>query len=88
MGWFQRLSEGLSKTRKKITGELNVLFELGPQVGDDFWDDLEATLIMSDIGAGAAEQVTSQLREISQREELTGVREVRRHVCPAEERAA
>ena len=76
MGWFQRLSEGLSKTRKKITGELNVLFELGPQVGDDFWDDLEATLIMSDIGAGAAEQVTSQLREISQREELTGVREV------------
>ncbi len=76
MGWFQRLSEGLSKTRKKITGELNVLFELGPKVGDEFWDDLEATLIMSDIGAGAAEQVTSQLREISQREELTGVREV------------
>ena len=76
MGWFQRLSEGLSKTRKKITGELNVLFELGPKVGDEFWDDLEATLIMSDIGAGAADQVTSQLREISQREELTGVREV------------
>ena len=76
MGWFQRLSEGLSKTRKKITGELNVLFELGPKVGDEFWDALEATLIMSDIGAGAAEQVTSQLREISQREELTGVREV------------
>ena len=76
MGWFQQLSEGLSKTRKKITGELNVLFELGPKVGDEFWDDLEATLIMSDIGAGAADQVTSQLREISQREELTGVREV------------
>ena len=36
MGWFQRLSEGLSKTRKKITGELNVLFEIGPQVGDEF----------------------------------------------------
>ena len=76
MGWFQRLSEGLSKTRKKITGELNVLFEIGPQVGDDFWDDLEATLIMADIGAGAAEQVTEQLRERSQREDLTGVREV------------
>ena len=76
MGWFQRLSEGLSKNRKKITGELNVLFEIGPQVGDDFWDDLEATLIMADIGAGAAEQVTTQLRERSQREDLTGVREV------------
>ena len=76
MGWFQRLSEGLSKTRKKITGELNVLFEVGPQVGDDFWDDLEATLIMADIGAGAAEQVTERLRERSQREDLTGVREV------------
>lgn len=77
MGWFQRLSEGLSKTRKKITGELNVLFEIGPQVGDEFWDDLEATLIMADIGAGATDQVVTRLREKSQREELTGVREVR-----------
>lgn len=76
MGWFQRLSEGLSKTRKKITGELNVLFEIGPQVGDEFWDDLEATLIMADIGVGATDHVVSQLRERSQREELTGVREV------------
>ena len=77
MGWFQRLSEGLSKTRQKITGELNVLFEIGPQVGDEFWDDLEATLIMADIGAGATDQVVTRLREKSQREELTGVREVR-----------
>ena len=76
MGWFKRLSEGLSKTRKKIAGELNVLFEIGPQVGPEFWDDLEATLVMSDIGVGAAEQVTSQLREISQRESLTGVAQV------------
>lgn len=76
MGWFQRLSEGLSKTRKKITGELNVLFEIGPQVGEEFWEDLEATLIMADIGAGATDQVVSRLREKSQREELTGVRQV------------
>ena len=76
MGWFQRLSEGPSKTRKKITGELNVLFETGPQVGDEFWDDLEATLIMADIGAGATDHVVTELRERSQREELTGVREV------------
>ena len=76
MGWFQRLSEGLSKTRKKIAGELNVLFEIGPQVGDEFWDDLEATLIMADIGAGATDQVVTRLREQSQRESLTGVRQV------------
>ncbi len=76
MGWFQRLSEGLSKTRKKIAGELNVLFEIGPQVGDEFWDDLEATLIMADIGAGATDQVVTRLRERSQRESLTGVRQV------------
>lgn len=78
MGWLKRLSEGLSKTRKKITGELNVLFEIGPQVGPEFWDDLEATLIMADIGVGAAEQVTAQLRERSQREGLTGVNEVKK----------
>ena len=77
MGWFQRLSEGLNKTRKKISGELNVLFEIGPQVGDEFWDDLEATLLMADIGVGATDQVVTRLRERSQRESLTGVREVK-----------
>lgn len=77
MGWLKRLSEGLSKTRKKITGELNVLFEIGPQVGPEFWDDLEATLIMADIGVGAAEEVTTRLREQSQREGLTGLAEVK-----------
>ncbi len=76
MSWFQRLSDGLSKTRKKITGSLNVLFEIGPQVGPEFWDDLEATLVMADVGVGAAEEVTSQLRERSQRESLTGMAEV------------
>lgn len=76
MGWFKRLSDGLSKTRKKIAGSLNVLFEIGPEVGPEFWDDLEATLIMADIGVGAAEQVTSQLRERSQRESLSGLAEV------------
>ena len=77
MGWFQRLSEGLNKTRKKISGELTVLFEIGPQVGDEFWDDLEATLLMADIGVGATDQVVTRLRERSQRESLTGVREVK-----------
>ena len=77
MGWFQRLSEGLNKTRKKISGELNVLFEIGPQVGDEFWDDLEATLLMADIGVGATDQVVTRLRERSQRESLTGQREVK-----------
>ncbi|MBR2834603.1 MAG: signal recognition particle-docking protein FtsY [Coriobacteriales bacterium] len=76
MGWFQRLSEGLKNTRKKITGELNVLFEIGPKVGDEFWEDLESTLIMADIGAGATDQIVTRLRERSQREELTGVKEV------------
>ena len=54
-----------------------MLFEIGPQVGDEFWDDLEATLLMADIGVGATDQVVTRLRERSQRESLTGVREVK-----------
>ena len=41
MGFFDRISEGLSRSRQKFTEQMNVLLDRGPNLDDDFWDDLE-----------------------------------------------
>jgi fused signal recognition particle receptor len=64
MGWFQRLSEGLSKTRSVMRGSLDRL--LGRAVDPALLDDFEAALITSDLGAAVAERVISRLKEALQ----------------------
>ncbi len=64
MGWFQRLSEGLSKTRSAVRGSLDRL--MGRAVDPALLDEFEAALIASDLGAPVAERVISRLREALQ----------------------
>ena len=64
MGWFQRLSEGLTKTRSVMRGSLDRL--LGRAVDPALLDEFEAALITSDLGAAVAERVISRLKETLQ----------------------
>jgi len=70
MAWLDRLSEGLSRTRQQLSESLNVFLELSPDVDDDFWDNLEETLIAADFGAVAASRIIEDLREESIRKGL------------------
>lgn len=49
---------------------MNVLFKRGPQVDEDFWEDLEETLILSDLGAQAADEIVERLRDTATRSAL------------------
>ena len=48
-GFFARLKEGLTKTRNSISDSFNNLFKAS-ELDDDFYDELEETLVMSDMG--------------------------------------
>ncbi len=61
MGWFQRLSTGLSKTRSVVRGSLDRL--LGRAADPALLDDFEAALISSDLGVHVAERVMMQLKQ-------------------------
>lgn len=63
MGFFDRISEGLSRSRTKFTEQMNVLLDRGPKLDEDFWDGLEETLILSDIGGAAACEIVDNLRD-------------------------
>ena len=51
MGLFDRISEGLARSRDRFKEQMNVLLDRGPDLDEGFWDGLEETLILSDIGA-------------------------------------
>jgi len=66
-GFFERLSAGLTRTRELLSEQLNVIFDRGPDLDEDFWDELEETLIVGDFGGPAAMQIIEQLRQSAQR---------------------
>ena len=68
--WLDRLSGGIGRTREKLGEGINVLLRRGPEVDDAFWDGLEETLIMADMGAGAAADIVDDLRTAARREAL------------------
>lgn len=77
MSFFKKLQEGLTRSRERIGESLNVLFEMGPDVDPEFWDDLEETLILGDMGAGATQRIVSELQDFSTRKALQGTYAVR-----------
>ena len=70
MGFFDRISEGLARSRDKFKEQMNVLLDRGPDLDDEFWDGLEETLILSDVGALAARSIVENLRDQATRKAL------------------
>ncbi|WP_241157217.1 signal recognition particle-docking protein FtsY [Adlercreutzia sp. ZJ242] len=63
MGFFDKISEGLSRSRDKFKESMNVLLDRGPNLDEEFWETLEETLILSDIGGAAAFDIVERLRD-------------------------
>lgn len=70
MGLFDRISEGLSRSRDKFKEQMNVILDRGPDLDEEFWEGLEETLILSDIGAPAAYSIVEELRDTATRKAL------------------
>ncbi len=64
MGLFDKMFSGLSKTRKNMI-ELEELFQDYAPDSEDFYDDLEELLVLSDVGAETAEQVVKGMRKLT-----------------------
>ena len=60
-GFFARLKEGLTKTRDSISDSFNNLFKAS-ELNDDFYDELEETLVMSDMGYETTERIAEDLK--------------------------
>ena len=62
-GFFRRLSEGLSKTRNSIVSGIDSIFKGFSAIDDEFYEELEEILIMSDVGINATTKIIDNLKE-------------------------
>ena len=62
-GFFSRLVSGLTKTRDNIVSGMDSIFHGFSKIDDDFYDELEETLIMGDIGVHATMNIIEDLKE-------------------------
>ncbi|MDA8239625.1 MAG: signal recognition particle-docking protein FtsY [Nitrospiraceae bacterium] len=76
MGFFDRLKEGLVKTRKGFVEKVESIFA-GRPVDNESLEELEETLILSDVGAQNAAEIVRHLKEKSDRGEMKGAGSVK-----------
>ncbi len=62
-GFFGRLVEGLTKTRKSIAQGFDYIFSGFSHIDDDFYEELEEILVMADIGVHTTEAIIDDLKE-------------------------
>ena len=62
MGFFDKIKQGLAKTRAALSNTLDEVFTGYNEIDDDFYDELEETLILADLGVDTANKVVSELR--------------------------
>ena len=80
--WGARLKAGLARTRKVLNTDLADLFA-GGAVDDAFFDELETTLLLADVGVAATEYLIGELRNAVRREGLRERHELKRELHAA-----
>ena len=68
MGFFEKIKNGLLRTKKSVGAQLNGMFAAFTGANEEFFEELEETLILADIGVETTEQVVDELREVTRRE--------------------
>ena len=77
MGFFDTLKKGLEKTRNSIVGNIESLFGAYDEVDDDFYEELEEALILSDLGMETTVRIVESLRKKAREQRLKKPEEVR-----------
>ena len=78
MGFFDKLKNGLNKTKKSFDEKINTVFSSFRKVDEDFLEELEEILIMSDIGMDTSVKIINQLRERVKKEKIEDEEDVKK----------
>ena len=78
MGFFDKLKNGLDKTKKSFDEKINMVFSNFRKVDEDFLEELEEILIMSDIGMDTSIKIINQLRERIKKEKIEDEEDVKK----------
>ena len=77
MGFFDKLKQGMNKTKSSFDEKISNVFKSFKKVDEDFLDELEEILIMSDIGLDTSVKIIGNLRERLKKEKIQEQEEVK-----------
>ena len=80
MGFFDKLKNGLGKTKENINEKFNNVFSTFRKVDEELLDELEEVLIMSDIGMDTSIQIIEKLRDRIKKANIKEVEEVKQNL--------
>lgn len=69
-GWFSRMKQGLSKSRKNLTEGLTNILIGGKEIDDELLEEVEDQLLVADIGVNATNRIIKNLTEATARGDL------------------
>ena len=77
MGFFDKLKQGLSKTKQSFNDKVNNVFSTFRKVDEDLLEELEEALIMSDVGVETSTKIISKLRDRIKKQNIKEAEEVK-----------
>ncbi len=77
MGFFDKLKSGLGKTKNSFGEKISNVFNSFKKIDEDFLEELEEVLIMSDIGMQTSVNIISQLRQRIKKEHIESEEEIK-----------
>ena len=77
MGFFDKIKQGLSKTRDALSNTLGSVFTGFSEIDDDFYDELEECLILADLGVETATKAVEKLRKTVREQHLKTTEEAK-----------
>ena len=80
MGFFDKLKQGLFKTKNAIVDKVDALFKSFIKVDEDLFDELEELLISADIGVNTTEEILDELRDTVKDKRIKDPTEVKREL--------
>ena len=77
MGFFDKIKAGLTKTRDALSDSLGSVFTGFSEIDDDFYDELEESLILADLGVDTSVKAVERLRKAVKEQHLKSTQEAR-----------
>ena len=78
MGFFNKIKEGLKKTRDAVIGQIDSMLKSFTKIDDELFEELEELLVMGDVGLPTAEKICEELKKRVKKEGIKNPNEIHR----------
>ncbi len=81
MGFFDKLKQGLAKTKNAVFGQINEVVKNFRKVDEEFLEELEEIMICADMGASTTEKILDELRDRIKTDNIKNAEDVKTVLC-------